>query len=35
MIESSNLTESKRHEYLSIAIERSKHLEHLINDFLN
>jgi len=33
MIESSNLTEGKRHEYLSIAIERSKHLEHLINDF--
>ena len=33
MIESSNVTEEKRHEYLKIAIERSKHLEHLINDF--
>lgn len=33
MIESANITETQKREYLNIAVERSKHLENLINDF--
>lgn len=33
MIESANITETQKREYLNIAVERSKYLENLINDF--